>query len=125
MFARLRLIHLRLAVVALYALAMASLGVMPQAGSAPRGPDLAAFTLPGDNAPVICLTGGAVGSDGAKAGPHPCAACVLMAAPGVVASPVVFVAGLGDVRPVVYALTTDRAGHRAAIRAVSRGPPAV
>lgn len=72
-------------VVALYALAVATLGLAhkPIAPTALTAVKLAAYALPDGTLPDLCLTGHA-GSTGQALGDH-CDACALSHAPGVVA----------------------------------------
>lgn len=77
----------RVAVAALYALAMLLVGFahVPLATGAERGPDLSAYALPDGTLPVFCATEG-TGTDqpAARHGPQMCDACLVTAAPGLV-----------------------------------------
>lgn len=111
-------------IVALYALAMATLGFAhkPVATIAPSAIELAAYALPDGTLPDLCLTGHDQSNGGAIAA-H-CDACALSSAPGLVAP-------VQDFRrvcvPTRVVLRTDEAGQFApALQRgpTSRGPPA-
>jgi hypothetical protein len=123
MFARLRVARLRLLLVALHALAAATVGAMPAMAAPAARPDLSAFALPGQSAPVLCLTGDPQGHD--EATPHDrCAACILIAAAGTGNLPAIDVTVARTASAVFYGNGTGTAAWFADIRPASRGPPA-
>lgn len=110
-------------IVALYALAMATLGFAhkPVATAAPSAIELAAYALPDGTLPDLCLTGHDQSHEGAVAA-H-CDACSISSAPGLVAPAQDFRRARVPARVV---LRVDEAGQFApALQRgpTSRGPP--
>ena len=120
---------LRTFVIALYALAVASVGLAHQAMSiAPPSPDLSAFVLPDGTMPDLCANA----DDPAGAGGLPqgaaaavCDACLLTAAPGTTPAAGCWLparqAAAGMVSPAPYSRHVLPAAHHVPHL---RGPPA-
>lgn len=125
MFGCLRARPLRPVVLALYALAMVTLGFahkMPVTGFADDVRlELAALTLPDGSVPDLCLTGDASGQDTAHAGV--CDACLLTAAPGLGAVASMDLPLPADLRLVDVSVPVDALWSRPAPAPQSRGPP--
>jgi hypothetical protein len=75
--------------LALYVLAMASLGFAHRPLALGQAPDLSAYALPDGSLPEICRTGGAGSLPGKVHAGAACDACLMTAAPGLPASDLV------------------------------------
>jgi hypothetical protein len=115
--------RLRLLLVALYALAALSLGVMPAMAGPATTSDLSAFTLPGQASPILCLTGDPA-APGTADTHDLCAACVLIGAAGTGILPAIDVVTARDARTMTFHLSVRHLTVTADIWPVSRGPPA-
>ncbi|MDE2361280.1 MAG: hypothetical protein KGM42_01270 [Hyphomicrobiales bacterium] len=110
---------------ALYAFATIMLGFahQPVAAAQAVGPDLSAYVLPDGTAPILCSELGGV-DHGARHGvSHPCEACALTAAAGLIcAPPAVFHAA--EFVVLAHARTAQAQFAPAVLPApTSRGPP--
>lgn len=72
--------------LALYVLAMSTLGFAHQPLHASNAPDLSAYALPDGTLPVLCLTGDGDGSKTPSHASSACQACLLISAPGLAAN---------------------------------------
>lgn len=81
-----RNIHARQLLLALYVLAMSTLGFAHKPLQASEAQDLSAYALPDGTLPDLCLTGGGDGSKAPARASATCQACLLISAPGLAAN---------------------------------------
>lgn len=124
-----KLIAGRKMLLALYVLAVATLGFAHKPisffkGSDPAATDLAAFAMPDGSLPEICRTGGAGTLPGKPHAGAACEACLLTSAPGLPATNTdvgrPLFSSVCRLSPVAEALQIDR---RLATAARPRAPP--
>lgn len=128
MLAGLRRGYARIAIAALYALAMVTLGMAhPRASQHLSSAELAQYVLPDGSFPILCSGDtGSTGEDPTVLKPACCDACTLITGPGIVgAPPVVGSAQLVLLSRFSLAGYTYQPVVRASDNFLSRAPPRV